>query len=84
MFLVGTEVVNKPAPIPQFNLEGPLFPEISPHEDSSVSMEEDETDPLAVVDLQSLSLDEIPTDESTRLMELLPGKSIGNTFFSFF
>ena len=35
-------------------------------------MEDDELDPLAAVDLQSLSLDELPTDESTRLMDIIP------------
>ena len=35
-------------------------------------MEDDEVDPLAAVDLQSLSLDELPTDESTRLMDIIP------------
>ena len=35
-------------------------------------MEDDEVDPLAAVDLQSLSLNELPTDESTRLMDIIP------------
>lgn len=79
-----TDVKQGPSPqdttvVPKLDLDLQSEPKVDSQVNSEVTTDNSDTSPLTAIGLQDLSIDEIPTSESTRLVDSVPEKPIAET-----